>query len=706
MRNGTPAGAVSIRLAIRAGSYDEEESERGFAHFIEHMAFRSTRQAPEGSLDTRFANLGVAFGRDQNAATGLELDRLPDGRSGRGRRRRSRRCSNGCAAPPTESCSRRRRSSSRKASCSPSCAPGTARRRSTMRETARFQGPGLRSIDRDAGGTEASLRAATPAGLQAFYDRWYRPENAVLVIVGDADPEALLKAAEAAFGSWTRARRARNPGGAGRRWPERGLDAFTRSEPSLPLAGSACRIAPLDGPRDCEPRADAPRDPVANLGDHPHRAHRAGWRPDRAPRCSAPAPIVNRSLPDARIACLIAVPNQGKWREGLAEAQAELRRFAEAGPTPSRSRPPPSSCARGFAPRSTRAARAPPATSRRRIVEAEMAGRPYPRSRGGDAGLRSARRRADPGRRQARLRGGLDRQRAAAGPDRPRRGRHGGAGRRRGGRTRRRRRSRPSRTAKRREWAYWKFGKRGKVAVAAGQGPEFTRLIFRNGVALNFKQTDFQSGGVEIRVRFGHGERGLSVADRTADDARPPSLFPNGGLGKMDFAQIGVGARQLDLGVHPRGADRPPSCSSSSTLSDNVEQQMRLLAAYMTDPGFRPLMDEKLPTALDLSYRMLGTDPSLVASARARAGALPGPRIASAARAHGRLSGRRFRADAEAGADPVADRGDDRRRHQRRGCEAARWRRPSEPFRAARPLPPPPAGRARSATFPNACRRR
>src|SRR3954447_3846017 len=72
MRNGAPAGAVSIRLAVRAGSYDEEEGEGGFAHFIEHMAFRSTRQAPEGSLDTRFASLGVTFGRDENAMTGIE----------------------------------------------------------------------------------------------------------------------------------------------------------------------------------------------------------------------------------------------------------------------------------------------------------------------------------------------------------------------------------------------------------------------------------------------------------------------------------------------------------------------------------------------------------------------------------------------------------------------------------------------------------
>src|SRR4051794_33272684 len=44
MRNGEPAGAISIRLAVKAGSYDEEASELGYAHFIEHMAFRSTKQ--------------------------------------------------------------------------------------------------------------------------------------------------------------------------------------------------------------------------------------------------------------------------------------------------------------------------------------------------------------------------------------------------------------------------------------------------------------------------------------------------------------------------------------------------------------------------------------------------------------------------------------------------------------------------------------
>ncbi|MGH8575060.1 MAG: M16 family metallopeptidase, partial [Gammaproteobacteria bacterium] len=72
MENRTPAGLISIRLAMDVGSYQEEESERGFAHFIEHLAFRSTRESPGGSWDNKFAALGVAMGRDQNAVTGLD----------------------------------------------------------------------------------------------------------------------------------------------------------------------------------------------------------------------------------------------------------------------------------------------------------------------------------------------------------------------------------------------------------------------------------------------------------------------------------------------------------------------------------------------------------------------------------------------------------------------------------------------------------
>ena len=100
-------------------------------------------------------------------------------------------------------------------------------------------------------------------------------------------------------------------------------------------------------------------------------------------------------------------------------------------------------------------------------------------------------------------------------------------------------------------------------------------------------------------------------------------LFPSGGLGKMDYAQIGE-ALANSTWAFSLEALTTAFQLKSSTLTDNLDQEMRLLAAYMTDPGFRPLIDEKLPTALDMSYRMVGTNPPLVASVALERAAFPG----------------------------------------------------------------------------------
>lgn len=617
MRNRSPAGAVSIRLGIRAGSYDEEEAEGGFAHFIEHMAFRSTRQAPEGSLDTRFASLGVAFGRDENAVTGLEetiyqMD-LPvaDPSAVAKVLEWLRGAADGILfTPAAVELEKGVVVAEIRARSSPATIVG--------RESARFQAPGLRSFARDIGGTEASVRGATPAALQAFYDRWYRPENAVLVIVGDAEADVLLKAVETAFGSWagrgspgTRARPAA--------LVERGLDAFTRSGPSLPLAGSACRVAPPDGPPGFSLEGMR-RDMLSQLWGEILTARTAQATAKAGSALLGAVPMINRNLPDARIACLIAVPNQGKWREGLAEAQAELRRFAETGPTPLevetaaeqiRSR-----LRAAVYQRSTRATR----DLAQGIVDAELGGRPYldPREamRVYDllvAGLTPA----DVKRAFEADWSGSGPLLVLTGPDEVSPAELQAAWRANES-------AAPLATFEDREaaqWAYWKFGKRGKIASREA-GPEFTRLTFRNGVALNFKQTDFQSGGVEIRVRFGHGERALGAAERVPV-TMAAGLFPNGGLGRMDYAEIGSALANSTWAftLEPRPTT---FMLNSFTLSDNVEQQMRLLAAYMTDPGFRPLIDEKLPTALDLSYRTFGTDPSFVATLALERALFPG----------------------------------------------------------------------------------
>ena len=51
-------------------------------------------------------------------------------------------------------------------------------------------------------GIDETLRAATGEAVQAFYDRWYRPENTVIVIAGDADPMDLARRIEQWFGDW------------------------------------------------------------------------------------------------------------------------------------------------------------------------------------------------------------------------------------------------------------------------------------------------------------------------------------------------------------------------------------------------------------------------------------------------------------------------------------------------------------------------
>ena len=72
-----PEGRVSIWLHVSTGSFNETESTRGLAHYLEHMAFNGTANFPPGSVIPFFQSLGLSFGRDQNAFTGLRPDHVP-----------------------------------------------------------------------------------------------------------------------------------------------------------------------------------------------------------------------------------------------------------------------------------------------------------------------------------------------------------------------------------------------------------------------------------------------------------------------------------------------------------------------------------------------------------------------------------------------------------------------------------------------------
>ncbi len=72
MHNDYPEHRVNFYIAQRVGSLQEEESQRGLAHFLEHMAFNGSENFPGNGVIDYTRNLGVEFGRDLNAYTSVD----------------------------------------------------------------------------------------------------------------------------------------------------------------------------------------------------------------------------------------------------------------------------------------------------------------------------------------------------------------------------------------------------------------------------------------------------------------------------------------------------------------------------------------------------------------------------------------------------------------------------------------------------------
>src|SRR5690606_11501720 len=53
--------------------------------------------------------------------------------------------------------------------------------------------------------TEAALRAADTDDVRAFWQQWWRPNNATVVVVGDIEPARARALVDSAFGGWQRA---------------------------------------------------------------------------------------------------------------------------------------------------------------------------------------------------------------------------------------------------------------------------------------------------------------------------------------------------------------------------------------------------------------------------------------------------------------------------------------------------------------------
>ncbi len=200
-RNALPAGQVSIRVRIDAGSLHEADNERGWAHFLEHMLFRGTRNYPDRRAREIWQQLGASFGSDTNARTDatntVYVLNLPH-----------------AAREPLDTSLTVLAEMMSQARIEPAAVD--AERPVVLAEKGRRPEIGVRIneisqrlfyagllyANRDTIGTDATLNAATADGLRAFYRRWYRPERTTVVMVGDADPAMMEELIRARFAGW------------------------------------------------------------------------------------------------------------------------------------------------------------------------------------------------------------------------------------------------------------------------------------------------------------------------------------------------------------------------------------------------------------------------------------------------------------------------------------------------------------------------
>ena len=199
--NAVPPGQVSLRVAIDAGSLYERDDERGYAHLVEHLTFRESRYFKDGEAIPHFQRWGASLGNDTNATTSptqtvYKLD-LPNAQPARldesvrlfaGMIQEPALSNENLAADvPIVLAERRDQAAS-------------GRRISDATRELFFAGQLL--ANRSPIGTVGTLQEATARKVRAFHRRWYRPENAVVVMVGDADPMVMAGLVERYFADW------------------------------------------------------------------------------------------------------------------------------------------------------------------------------------------------------------------------------------------------------------------------------------------------------------------------------------------------------------------------------------------------------------------------------------------------------------------------------------------------------------------------
>ncbi len=603
--NATPEGTALVRMRIDSGSLAEAEDERGLSHYLEHMAFNGSANIPEGEMVALLEREGLAFGADTNASTGfsaitymLNLPRNDEDLLDTALMLMRETASELTIAPDAVERERGVVLSERR-----------DRRNYSQRareDELEFLAPGARFIDRLPIGTLEALESASAEQLRSLYERTYTPSNTVLIIVGDFPVEVMEAALRERFSDWQAAPAPAEP-------ITGPVDVTRRGETDIYVDDALSESVTISV---FAPWIDQP-DNLANRRRNLIRSIGLNIISRRLARLtrSEDAPFIRARFAfgnifeDARSNSITISTESGEWREGMLAAVRELRQALTYGFTQAEID---EQIANGrtalenqVAGASTRTNRAfvssalrlvsddvvptTPESSLERFEEAVRDLTPetvltvlreeaLPLE---DPLIRFQGRTAPEGGQEALRVAYGDAMALAIAP--------------------------PVETGTI-EFAYTDFGEPGEViSDKRDDRLGFRYVTFANGVRLTLKQTDVREDRISFRVRVDGG-----TLMNTRDDPLRTYLvgsLPAGGLGKhsQDELLTILAGRSVRLNVS--NSSEAFNFVGGTTPRD-LTLQMQLIAAGLTDPGYRREGLEQFRSGIDNFFDALNSTPS------------------------------------------------------------------------------------------------
>ena len=197
--NELPKQRADFYIAQDVGAILEEDSQNGLAHFLEHMAFHSSKNFPNNSMIGYLETIGVKFGENLNAGTGFNqtvynISNVPVVREG-----------------IIDSCLLVLHDWSGFLLLNNE---DIETERGVIREEMRFRGDANQRMDekiwsqilpdnqyskRNIIGTADIILNFKPETLRAYYKKWYRSDLQAIIIVGDIDVDRVESKLKAVF---------------------------------------------------------------------------------------------------------------------------------------------------------------------------------------------------------------------------------------------------------------------------------------------------------------------------------------------------------------------------------------------------------------------------------------------------------------------------------------------------------------------------